>query len=89
MTRYYRAGPGMGKVGCVAHQLLAPDAQQYVKVETFDDVVEERNALQALVDWQTQELRRANVRCGLLAGLAVAFACGAWVLSQLLHGAMV
>lgn len=88
MTRYFHTGP-MPKVGSVAHTLYGLQAPQYVKAETFDDVVEERNALQALAEWQAEELRRANVRCGLLAGLAVVFACGAWALSQLLHGVTV
>lgn len=34
----------MAKVGSVAHGLLAPAAQQYVKAEDFDRLVQERNA---------------------------------------------
>jgi hypothetical protein len=72
----------MAKVGCVAHQLLAPDAQQYVKAEDFDRVVEERNALQAQVEWQAAALQKLRVQFVLMSALAMAALSVAWVVYQ-------
>lgn len=80
MNRYFHTGGPMPKVGSVAHQLYGQGCPQFVKAEEFDRLAEERNALQATVEWQGLEAAQFKallfvswlVSVGLLIALAVA-----------------
>ena len=66
---YYQRAP-LPKVGSVLHKLQGAGAQEYVKAEDYHQAVEERNALQAAVEWQADQLVRARadlLRCALVA----------------------
>lgn len=51
MNRYFQFAGRMARVGSVAHQQLGQGFPQYVKAEEFDRLVEERNVLQAQLEW--------------------------------------
>lgn len=82
-TRYFRLGQQMAKVGTVAHREFGPGAQQFVKAEDFDQVVDERNALQATVGWSRVENRKLRRECLALGVLFLgALACWLYQLWQ-------
>jgi len=60
VTRYFRLGQQMAKVGTVAHREFGLGAQQFVKAEDFDQVAGERNALQATVEWSRVQNRKLS-----------------------------